>query len=88
MKRKKTGGKPAENGIKAKKSKTQTKAKAVAAGGDDDSDSDSSLDVEKWKKLALQMTGRCECVFEKEALRASFVCKCAKDEVMRRIPGM
>lgn len=44
-----------------KKPKARTKAKVVAAGGDD-SDSDSSLDVEKWKKLVLQMTGRCLCV--------------------------
>ncbi|KAG7230279.1 hypothetical protein INR49_024383, partial [Caranx melampygus] len=44
-----------EDVTKAKKSKTQTQDKVVAAG-EDDSDSDSSLDVEKWKKLALQFT--------------------------------
>lgn len=57
-KRKKSGGEVGENAVKAKKSKTQTKAEAIAAGGDS-SDSDSSLDVEKWKKLVLHMTGRC-----------------------------
>lgn len=56
-KRKKTEGKSAENVVKVKKSRAQTKDKAVAAGGDD-SDSDSSLDVEKWKKLVLEFTGR------------------------------
>ncbi|KAE8285993.1 hypothetical protein D5F01_LYC15673 [Larimichthys crocea] len=49
-KRKESEGKSA---VKVKK--TPTKAKVAAAGGDD-SDSDSSLDVEKWKKLVLQMT--------------------------------
>eukprot|EP00064_Thunnus_orientalis_P014288 superscaffoldBa00002464_g14330 len=42
-----------ENAVKAKKSKTKDK---VAAAGGDSSDSDSSLDVEKWKRLLLQMT--------------------------------
>lgn len=58
VKRKKSEGTSAENVTNAKKSKTQTKDKLVAAGGDD-SDSDSSLDVDKWKKMVLQMTGRC-----------------------------
>lgn len=59
VKRKKTEGKSAEKVIKAKKTKTQTKTEVASAGGEDDSDSDSSLDVEKWKKLCLQMTGNC-----------------------------
>jgi len=50
-----------EKANKAKKSKTQASDK-VAADGGDDSDSDSSLDVEKWKKLVQQMTGRSVCV--------------------------
>lgn len=83
-KRKKSG----ENVIKAKKSKTQMKAEVVAAGGDE-SDSDSSLDVEKWKKMVLHMTGRCVCGREtKKSLSASFLCECAKDDVMRTIPEM
>lgn len=58
-KRERSKGKSGER--VAKKSKTQMKDEVVAAGGDD-SDSDSSLDVEKWKKLVLHMTGRCVCV--------------------------
>lgn len=42
---------------KAKKSKKQMKEVVTSVLGDD-SDSDSSLDVEKWKKLVLDMTGR------------------------------
>lgn len=57
-KRKKSDGTSAENVPKAKKTKTQSKNKVVAAGGDN-SDSDSSLDLDKWKKLISQMTGRC-----------------------------
>lgn len=57
MKRKTPAGKDEANVSKVKKSKTQIKD-VVAAGGGDDSDSDSSLDVEKWKKLVLDMTGR------------------------------
>lgn len=46
-------------GSAVKKPKAQTN---VVAAGEDDSDSDSSLDVEKWKTLLLQMTGKCVCV--------------------------
>ena len=42
-----------------KKTKTEGKSAEVVSAGGDDSDSDSSLDVEKWKKLCLQMTGNC-----------------------------
>ena len=82
-KRKKSDGQSAVNGVKAKKSKAKTKDKAVAAGGDD-SDSDSSLDVEKWKTLLLQMTGRwyvC-CVCEGETHTEYIVCVKALDEVV------
>ncbi|KAM9376811.1 uncharacterized protein KZ484_009271 isoform 1-T1 [Pholidichthys leucotaenia] len=53
-KRKKGKEKSAGDATKAKKSKSQTDS--VVSAGADDSDSDSSLDVEKWKKLALHMT--------------------------------
>lgn len=53
VKRKKGECKSTENVNKAKKSKDMV----VSAAGGDDSDSDSSLDVEKWKKRVLQMTG-------------------------------
>ncbi|KAM6999986.1 uncharacterized protein LKV04_004955 [Tautogolabrus adspersus] len=53
-KKKKGEGKSAVT-TKVKKLKPQAKSKVVAAGGNE-SDSDSSLDVEKWKKLLLQMT--------------------------------
>lgn len=55
VKRKTPAGKDEANVSKAKKSKIQMKD-VVAAGGGNDSDSDSSLDVEKWKKLVLDMT--------------------------------
>lgn len=77
-KRKKSEGQSAGNAVKAKKSKTETEA--VAAGGDG-SDSDSSLDVEKWRKLLLQMTGRCVvCVRERHT--EHIVCVKALDEVV------
>lgn len=53
---------------KEKKSKKSEQSKTdVAAPGGDDSDSDSSLDVEKWKKWLMQMSGR--HVQEKELLK-------------------
>ncbi|XP_037531235.1 nucleolar and coiled-body phosphoprotein 1 [Nematolebias whitei] len=54
-KRVKSGEKSAKSVIKAKKPKLDSAGEVAAAGGGD-SDSDSSLDVEKWKKLVLQMT--------------------------------
>lgn len=44
--------------------KLKKQQNAVAAGeSDSDSDSDSSLDVDKWKKMLVQMTGRCGTTF-------------------------
>lgn len=54
-KRRKSEGKPSKNVSNAKKSKNQTES---------DSDSDSSLDIEKWRKMALQLTGECVRVLE------------------------
>lgn len=56
-KRKTPAGKDEANASKAKKGKTQMNESVSPVQGDD-SDSDSSLDVEKWKKLVLGMTGR------------------------------
>lgn len=57
MKRKTPAGKDEANVSEAKKSETQMKEVNPSVWRDD-SDSDSSLDVEKWKKLVLDMTGR------------------------------
>lgn len=57
LKRKTPADKDDADVSKAKKSKTQMK-EVVSSIQRDESDSDSSLDVEKWKKLVLDMTGR------------------------------
>lgn len=57
MKRKTPAGKDEANVSETKKRKTQMTEVVPSVRGDD-SDSDSSLDVEKWKKLILDMTGR------------------------------
>lgn len=57
MKRKTPAGKDEANVSEAKKSKTQMEEVNPSVWRED-SDSDSSLDVEKWKKLVLDMTGR------------------------------
>lgn len=71
MKRKTPAGKDEANVSRAKKSKGQMKEVVPSVGGDD-SDSDSSLDVEKWKKLVLDMTGRrvSACVSSSTASRS------------------
>ncbi|XP_034037447.1 glutamic acid-rich protein-like isoform X2 [Thalassophryne amazonica] len=61
VKKKKRDSKTADKHIKVKKPKTREKGKKrsslpTMAAGDEDSDSDSSLDVDKWKKLVLDMT--------------------------------
>lgn len=67
-KKKKGEGKATKDGSLSKKSKSGSVGEA---GGDKGSDSDSSLDVEKWKKLVLQMTGQGSYLLQKSVSKLS-----------------